>query len=374
MSPVARIECTWISSTVAPRAPGTSDAVASGGGPRPASARAAPIIDAVRSAVPDGASALAAWCSSMISAEGKKRAACSAKRIIKMAPTEKLGTTRTRAPWWSSSQPCTSSSRSSPNPEVPTTTSRSCSTHQRRLSMTAPGWVKSTTASHPVSASRSSPRSTSAATCRSGASPMARITSRPIRPRAPTTPTLIIGLLPISLITVDSYWCHDTSNCPRSLVEGLGLEGGGVVEGADDGQGLGAGEDVGGYRADVVVGDSVDRGEHLVDRLEPRVDQLGLAQAAHPRRRVPQAEHDRAADLTLAAGQLGVGQAAVHHPVDLLAADGQDLVGLGRQAAHVDAPHAGIGVLGREAVHRVGQTALLPDLLEQPGGHSAAER
>ena len=195
---------------MAPRAPGSSDTVASGGGPRPASARAAPIIDAVRSAVPDGASALAAWCSSITSAEGKKRAACSAKRIIKMAPTEKLGTTRTRIAWWSSSQPCTSSRRSSPNPEVPTTTSRSCSTHQRRLSMTAPGWVKSTTASHPVSASRSSPRSTSAATYRSGASLTARITSRPIRPRAPTTPTLIIAVLPVGPVIVDRYWCHDT--------------------------------------------------------------------------------------------------------------------------------------------------------------------
>ena len=59
-SPATRTECTWTPSTMAPRAPGSADAVASGGGPRPASARAAPIIDAVRSAVPDGASALAA--------------------------------------------------------------------------------------------------------------------------------------------------------------------------------------------------------------------------------------------------------------------------------------------------------------------------
>src|ERR1700683_1185859 len=91
--------------------------------------------------------------------------------------------------------------------------------------MTAPGWVKSITASHPVSASRSSPRSTSAATCRSGASLTARITSRPIRPRAPTTPTSII------------------------VAAGSGLEGGGVVERADHGQRLGAGGDLGGHGA-----------------------------------------------------------------------------------------------------------------------------
>ena len=113
--------------------------MASGGGPRPAAARAAAIIDAVRSAVPDGASALFPWCSSITSAEGKNLAAWAANRIIKMAPTEKFGTTRTRTSGCSASQPRTSSSRSSPNPDVPTTTSRSCWTHQCRLDMTTPG-------------------------------------------------------------------------------------------------------------------------------------------------------------------------------------------------------------------------------------------
>ena len=167
--------------------------MASGGGPSSAPARAAAIIDAVRSAVPDGASALPAWCSSITSAETKNRAACAANRIIKMAPMEKFGTTRTRTSGCSASQPRTSSSRSSTNPDVPTTTSRSCSTHQRRLSMTTPGWVKSITTSHPVSASSASVWSTSAATSRSGASCTARITSRPIRPRAPSTPTFVMA-------------------------------------------------------------------------------------------------------------------------------------------------------------------------------------
>jgi hypothetical protein len=115
------------------------------------------IIDAVRSAVPDGASALFAWCSSITSAEGKNLAAWAANRIIKMAPTEKFGTTRTRTSGCSGSQPRTSSSRSSPNPDVPTTASTSCRTHQCRLDMTTPGWVKSTTTSQPVSASSASP-------------------------------------------------------------------------------------------------------------------------------------------------------------------------------------------------------------------------
>ena len=59
-SPDKRTECTCTSSTVVPRAPGSSCLVASGGAPSPALALAAPISLAVRSAVPDGASTLAA--------------------------------------------------------------------------------------------------------------------------------------------------------------------------------------------------------------------------------------------------------------------------------------------------------------------------
>ena len=96
----------------------------------------------------------------MISADSKKRAACAAKRIISTAPTEKLGAISTRAAGRAASSARTSASRSSPKPEVPTTTFSPWATHQRRLSMTAATWVKSTTTSQPSSASRSSPWST----------------------------------------------------------------------------------------------------------------------------------------------------------------------------------------------------------------------
>src|ERR1700678_3484173 len=84
-SPATRTEWTCTSSTTAPRAPGRDDTVASGGASRPAAVRAAPITDAVRRAVPDGASALPARCNSMTSADSKNLAACSAKRIITLA-------------------------------------------------------------------------------------------------------------------------------------------------------------------------------------------------------------------------------------------------------------------------------------------------
>ena len=45
-------------------------------------------------AVPDGASALASWCSSITSAVSKNGAASSAKRIISTAPMAKFGATR----------------------------------------------------------------------------------------------------------------------------------------------------------------------------------------------------------------------------------------------------------------------------------------
>src|SRR5690349_7432317 len=52
---------------------------------------------AVRAAVPDGASGLAGWCSSMISARCMCREASAAKRIISTAPIAKLGATNALA-------------------------------------------------------------------------------------------------------------------------------------------------------------------------------------------------------------------------------------------------------------------------------------
>ena len=58
---------------------------------------------------------------------------------------------------------------------------------------------------------------------------------------------------------------------------------------------------------------------------------------------------------------------------ELVAADLEHLGHPARLAAGVDAEHAAVGVGGGVGVHRVGQAALLADLLEQPGAHAAAE-
>ncbi len=60
---------------------------------------------------------------------------------------EKFGATRTPTSGASASQPSRVASRSASKPVVPTTAWTPCPTQNSRLSITASGWVKSTTAS-----------------------------------------------------------------------------------------------------------------------------------------------------------------------------------------------------------------------------------
>ncbi len=84
--------------------------------PRPSAA-------AVRAAVPLGASSLASWCSSMISAFAMCLAASAAKRIISTAPIAKFGATSTFARGPSPSRAASAAARSAcrSKPVVPTT-------------------------------------------------------------------------------------------------------------------------------------------------------------------------------------------------------------------------------------------------------------
>ena len=74
-----------------PRAPATTSCVVGSGAQ---SGDAAAMRCTVIMAVPDGASTLASWCSSITSAVSKNGAASSAKRIISTAPMAKFGATR----------------------------------------------------------------------------------------------------------------------------------------------------------------------------------------------------------------------------------------------------------------------------------------
>ena len=104
-----------------PRAPATTSSVVGSGAH---SGDAAAIRATVASAVPDGASTLLSWCSSMISAVSKNGAAISAKRIISTAEIEKLAATTQFGPPVNSWRNCSRSS--SVRPVVPTTAWMPC--------------------------------------------------------------------------------------------------------------------------------------------------------------------------------------------------------------------------------------------------------
>src|SRR5690606_37049189 len=272
------------------------------------------------------------------------------------APMPKLGAIRQLVPGDAASQPRTVSSRSASKPVVPTTGWMPCSISHRRLPITTSGWVKSTTTSAPSSASIGSSLSTPATSSMSGAASTALHTSTPTRPRAPSTPTLITG---------------------STLYPGVSADGVGevlVAVRADDGQRERPVEHVGGDRLDLLGSDRVDAGQHLVYGHQLVVHQLVLADAGHARAGVLQPEDETAAHLALAARDLLLRQALGHDPGHLVPADLEHVVDLAGQAADVDAELAGVGVGGGVAVGRVGQAALLPDLLEQPRRHAAAER
>ena len=95
--------------------------VGSGGsGPAPAARRASAMAAAVCIAVPDGASRLASWCSSITSTPSMWGAAMRQKCISSTAPMAKLATTMALAPL-PSKRARTSARSASDSPLVPMT-------------------------------------------------------------------------------------------------------------------------------------------------------------------------------------------------------------------------------------------------------------
>src|SRR5215469_13122426 len=103
----------------------------------------------------------------------------------------------------------------------------------------------------------------------------------------------------------------------RYLLAHPGVKRGGewriVVERTDDRERQGLTENERGHLSHLVVRDRLDLREDLVHGLKPRVDKLGLAEPAHPGRRILQPEHNRAAQLALATVQLLVSQSGLDH-------------------------------------------------------------
>ena len=180
-----------------PRAPSTTSCRVGSGAQ---SGDAAAMRRAVIIAVPEGASALASWCSSMTSAVSKNGAASSAKRIISTAPMAKFAAIRQLDRVNADRSAAMSSSV---KPVVPTTACSPCSAHQATLARAASRTVRSTATSTSAAsmAARSSAtaipaivpparlRATAATSSSSGSAAMAAHAVVPIRPVAPNTPT-----------------------------------------------------------------------------------------------------------------------------------------------------------------------------------------
>ena len=107
----------------APRAP--SSVSFSQGCPCSCASRTSAIISAVRTAVPEGASSLLSWCSSMISTSGMYFAAMRLISIISTAPMAKFGAINAGVSFFSAAA-LISRCCSSEMPVVPTTGDTLC--------------------------------------------------------------------------------------------------------------------------------------------------------------------------------------------------------------------------------------------------------
>src|SRR3954463_13300380 len=306
----------------------------------------------------------------MISAAGRYGAACSAKCSISTAPIAKFGATTTLV-----ADPCSTiaaairSWSSSVMPGGPTTTWTPFATHHRTLSSTAEGCVKSTAT--PARASSSAWRSlvmvtpstccpaatvlTAATSSRSGSAATAAHTVRPIRPFAPSTPTRTA--MGSGLRVEGGHLRLDVRVAPAERV---------LVERPEHRQRHGLRQHAGGDAVGVLEAHPVDAVEHLVHGEDLPVPGLGPAEAGHAPAGLLEREHHGALHVPLG-------------PFELLALEpvGGDLGGLApqererllgprgrRPGVHREQP--GLRVHLVVGVHRVGEPALLPDLLEQP--------
>ena len=199
ISPARRTACTRTPSTSAPRAPSSAVVVASGERP---GAGLAPGRGDQLGRTAGGAARARRPCSGGAARRSRRtrRTArpSAAKCIISTAPTAKLGAISTLTPGWSASRPRTVSSRSSSKPVVPD--------DRVHAVLDAPaevvhdgvgvGEVDGHLAPRRAGPARRRRRPPRRAPGRRAAS-TARHSSAPTRPRAPSTPTLIMFFLPL---------------------------------------------------------------------------------------------------------------------------------------------------------------------------------
>ena len=94
----------------------------------------------------------------------------------------------------------------------------------------------------------------------------------------------------------------------------------------------------------------------------------------HPPAGVLEGQDQRALEVALGPLQLLGGEASPRDVPHLLSGDLQNIVGFGGGAPGVHGEEAGLGEHRVVAIDGICQPPLLPDLLEQPGRHPAAQR
>ena len=144
---------------------------------------------------------------------------------------------------------------------------------------------------------------------------------------------------------------------------------------AADGRGrepLGAVE-LGRQRGQLVDGDGIDLGQHLVEAVDRQVEEGRAGDPRHPRRRRLRGEDEAALDVLLRPFELRRRDRLAAQPLELGADDRAGLLDVVLAGADVGGDEAGVGVLLVVGADRVGEAALLAHLSEQARRGRAAE-
>ena len=280
---------------------------------------------------------------------------------------EKFGAMSTPVSGEASSQPLSCARRSSVQPVVPTTRVDAVPTQKSRLPITEAGVVSSTATWAPVSArvSSLSPRPRAATSSMSSAASTARTASEPIRPLAPRTATRSLLIVLASLPECVPGGSGDGLVQPGRLL---------VLQRADDRQRGTLSQDVAGDRADVVRGDRRLSGPACRRPTSARPSTARSCRCGSSARRCPPGR----GRWSRRAGRWRGRSPRRSRPCSATWSSSSRQIfstswtWLG-PAARVDAEEAAVGEARGVRVHAVGEAALLPDLLEEPGAHAAAE-
>jgi len=128
-----------------------------------------------------------------------------------------------------------------------------------------------------------------------------------------------------------------------------------------------------GEAAKLLTRDGFDASQDFIEREEAAEIQLLAGQVGHAGTGGFEREHERALEMVLRAAQLFFGDESFLESAKFLNGEIEDLADGFFGRARVDGHHAGIGIGSELAENGVGKALLFADVLEEAGGHAAAE-